>query len=317
MPIFIGPQSSTSGVAYRAPLLSGEAGTAQTIKLMRQLVDQAVGDASFVRQAIEIVRTIPAYDHMAEAQRLYEWVSQNIRYTMDPVTKEKLYRPQDLLKIRAGDCDDISMLLGALAIAIGMPARLITISANAERPEEFSHVYLEVEVPPGSGMWIPMDAARPSAQFAEEPPMYYRKRAWSLTDDSYQDLNGFAGCDCGCGSSSGSGRIPCLGGYATLEGYDGLGQDGFDWTKILTQGIQEVPQIIAVTSGQPSSVVNPYGQIRTGQSPYGSFETPYTPGYGLPQAGYGSPSYATSWLSANWPIVGLGLLALMMIGKRS
>jgi hypothetical protein len=42
-PIFIGPQSSsqprssTPGIAYRTPLLSGEQGTAQTIQTMRQL----------------------------------------------------------------------------------------------------------------------------------------------------------------------------------------------------------------------------------------------------------------------------------------
>ena len=85
---------------------------------MRELIDHAVSDAKFVRQAIEIVRKVPAFDEAGEAYALYQWVKHNIRYTKDPVTKEKLYPPQELLKIRAGDCDDISMLIAAFGIAL-------------------------------------------------------------------------------------------------------------------------------------------------------------------------------------------------------
>ena len=102
------PRFSTPGLAYRAPLLNGEPGTAQTIALMRRLVDEALADPQFVRQAIEIVRAVPAYDDFAEAETLYRWVKRHIRFTKDPVTKEKLYPPQELLKIGAGDCDDIA-----------------------------------------------------------------------------------------------------------------------------------------------------------------------------------------------------------------
>src|SRR5271165_713849 len=161
---------------YRAPLLSGEGGTTQTIQVMRQLIDQAMSDANFVRFVVDLVRSVPAYDEMAEAQAVYNWVRSNIRYTKDPVTKEKLYPPQELLKIRAGDCDDISMLLGAMMIALGYPARLVTVAANPTDPNEFSHVYAEAEIPPGSGQWVALDAARPGARFGVEPPSYFRKR---------------------------------------------------------------------------------------------------------------------------------------------
>jgi transglutaminase-like putative cysteine protease len=97
---------------YRVPLLNGQQGTKQTIQLMRQLIDQALADQSFVRQASDSVRNVRPYGDFAEAEALYNWVKRNIRFTKDPVTKEKLYPPQELLKIRAGDCDDISMLLG-------------------------------------------------------------------------------------------------------------------------------------------------------------------------------------------------------------
>jgi hypothetical protein len=294
VPIFLGnlPTSQPFAPGYRAPLLGGEAGTAQTIALMRQLIDQALADAEFVRLTVDIVRSVPAYDDLGEAESLYNWVKSHIRYTKDPVTKEKLYPPTELLKIRAGDCDDISMLLGAMLLALGYPARLITISANPDDPSEFSHVYVEGEIPPGSGQWVPLDAARPNSKFGEEPPIYFRKRAWSLVDDAYQDL-------------SGTTRLRGLGNY--------MG-DGLDWSQIVNQSIQEIPQIMAVATQQPTAIKTAAGSVATG-SPYASFATPYTPGYGLTPAGYASVPVTTS-LGQIWPWLLGGALLLMAFGGK-
>ena len=106
---------------YRAPLMSGDAGVSQTIDQMRSLVDEALRDPSILRTAKDIVRGVPAFDDTAEAQTLYNWVRANIRFTKDPVNKETLYPPAELLQIRAGDCDDISMLLATLLMASVIP----------------------------------------------------------------------------------------------------------------------------------------------------------------------------------------------------
>jgi Transglutaminase-like superfamily len=172
---------------YRAPLMGGDAGVSQTIQEMRSLVDQALRDPSILRTAKDIVRSVPAFDDYAEAQALYNWVRQNIRFTKDPVDKETLYPPSELLQIRAGDCDDISMLLGTLLMAIGYPARLMTVAANGD---EFSHVYVEGQI---NGQWIPMDPARSDSQFGVAPPSYTRARWWSLSDTSQGDLPGTLG----------------------------------------------------------------------------------------------------------------------------
>ena len=264
-------------LGYRAPLLDGERGTAQTVRLMRHLVDQAQADPEFVRFAVDLVRNVPAYDEYGEVSALFQWVQSAIRYTKDPFSKEKLYPPKELLKIRAGDCDDMSMLLGALALSLGYPARLITLGANPDSPNEFSHVYVEVEVPAGSGQWVALDAARPGSAFGLEPPGWFRKRAWSLTDDSYQDLKG----------------------CTRLQGLSGMGQ--IDWGSILTQSISETPQIIAAVQGQPT-IRTAQGAVSTG-SPYASFMTPYTPGYGYPTAGYPStiPQLSSTIFSSALP----------------
>jgi len=289
---------SGSFLGYRVPLLDGERGTAQTVRLMRRLIDQALHDPQFIRFAIDLVRSVPAHDEAGEVFALFAWVQQNIRFTKDPVTKEKLYPPQELLKIRAGDCDDISMLLAALAIADGYPAQLVTVSANPDAPDEFSHVYLEVEVPPGSGAWVALDAARPGSQFGLAPAMYFRKRAWSLIDDSYQDLNGCT-------------RIGGLAGYARLRG---LGQDdgsSIDWNQIAQTALVETPQIIAVAEGQPTSVKTTGATVSTG-SPYASFATPNTPGYGISTTGYSLTGASSSLFSTllPWILVGAVVLAV-------
>lgn len=315
VPIFVTPQPAPASLGYRAPLLSGDEGTAQTVAVMRQLIDEALSDAGFVRKAVDIVRTVAAYDDFGEAHAIFAWVRQNIRFTKDPVTKEKLYPPTELLKIRAGDCDDISMLIAAFGMALGYAARLITIGASQQNPGEFSHVYVELEVPPGSGNWVPMDAARIDSEFGLAPPAYTRKRAWSLSDDSYQDLSGTRGdwvpySEIVTAHPS-SGRYEILLKRKAGSGLNGcagcgLGQDSPDLS-LASQALTELPTIIAASSGQGSSVT----------SPYGSFQTQYSPGYGVPGAGYGvQPTVAPSALPFPTWMLWVGLGALLLMGER-
>jgi hypothetical protein len=293
VPIFAAPQPASPYLGYRAPLLSGDDGIAQTIALMRHLVDEAQGDANFVRKAIDIVRNVPAFDDFGEARAIFNWVRSNIRFTKDPISKEKLYPPQELLKIRAGDCDDISMLVAALGMAIGYNARLITIG-TPQSGSEFSHVYAELEVPAGTGNWLPMDAARVDSEFGIAPPVYTRKRAWSLSDDGHQDLsgirrNGWVSYDEIVTDRPGPGRYTILLRKRPGEGLSGcsgcgMGQDDPSTQAtygLLSQALTEVPTIIAASSGEGSSVT----------SPYGSFQTQYSPSYGVPSAGYQAPQY--------------------------
>lgn len=260
---------------------------------MRRLVDQAQGDPQFVRFAIDLVRNVAAYDEYGEVKALFSWVQSNIRYTKDPVAKEKLYPPSELLKIRAGDCDDISMLLAALALSLGYPTHLVTVGVDPVQPNEFSHVYVEVEVPAGSGQWVALDAARPGSAFGREPEMWTRKRNWSLVDGSYQDLQG----------------------RTRLQGLHGLGQDSVDWGSILTQSISETPQIIAAVQGAPTQRTA-QGTVITG-SPYASFATPYTPGYALPAAGYPStlPSLSSNLFSSALPWLLFGAVGLALFRR--
>lgn len=302
MPILMGPRHSparysTPGLGYREPLLNGEAGTEQTVSVMRKLIHDSLNDSSFIRKAIEIVRGVPAFDDEGEVHAIYDWVKSHIRYTKDPTIVEKLYPPLELLKIRAGDCDDISMLINAFAMALGYPARLITISTQADNPTEFTHVYSEVETPAGSGNWIALDAARLDSEFGVEPPVYYRKRAWDMASDTYVDLAGNVR------------KMPKF-----LSGYLALGQDASAWSPVLQQTIAETPAIISAITGR-TSASSPYGTV---SSPYSSFATQYTPGYGVPPAGY-QATYPVSTgitLSSTTLMLFGGAILIFMLAKK-
>jgi hypothetical protein len=304
---------------FSMPLLSGDAGVEQTINEMRTLVDEALRDPSIIRLATDIVRSVPAFDDYAEGEALYNWVRSNIRFTKDPVNKEKLYPPAELLKIRAGDCDDISMLLASLLMAVGYPARLMTVAATPDSPEQFSHVYVEGEVPAGSGQWVPMDPARYDSQFGVAPPVVTRARWWSLTDQSYGDLSGTK-IHAHSGSSV---HVHGLGDYPRFRSLvmSGLGSYG----RVRTMGQDEpagtiatiyqgTADIIRASSGQPAS---PFDFSSSG--PWTSFQTPYSP-YGV-QAGYATqqpfalsqPGLAVSATSnmTLWLVLGIGALFLL------
>jgi hypothetical protein len=293
--------------------MSGDAGVEQTINHMRTLVDEALRDPAINRLARDIVRGTPAFDDYAEANALYSWVRQNIRFTKDPVNKETLYPPAELLQIRAGDCDDISMLLGTLLMAVGYPARLMTVAANGD---EFSHVYVEGQI---DGQWIPMDPARSDSQFGVAPPAFTRARWWSLTDNSYGELSGLG---------THKQRLPYvhwgLGDYRRFRSHvSGMGSYG----RVRTMGDDAQPppasgdstsatiatiaqgtsSVLRAAEGQPAS---PFDFSASG--PWQSFQTAYSP-YGLP-AGYASPVPGAGQVSGALSLSPMGWAFLALCG---
>lgn len=272
-----------SGV-LRMPLPRGDEGVARTIRLIRDLMDAAITDPQVNEAAINILRNagVQNFDRQAKLRALYEFVSwPNFLYVEDPVgpfgPKETVRTVRTLLRVRAGDCDDYTLLLASLAGTVGIATRAVTVAADPSAPNDFSHIYPEAEVSPGN--WVAMDAARPGAQFGLPAQRYSRKRVWSLTDSSYKDVSGQ--------------RVSSLHGYAVL----GQPDPNIAAEDISAVG-QSVANVIAASKG----------------SPYGSFVTPYTPV--APPAGYGVPGYpggvpgasvSLAGISPVWIILGLGL----------
>ena len=112
----------------------------------------------YVRQkAIQIFRAyqVRPKDRFGEVGALFDFVRRNIRYTRDIFRVELLHSARRMLEIRAGDCDDMTILLGAMLVATGHPVRLILAGFRRDKPHAYSHIYPEVNI---RGRWIPIDA---------------------------------------------------------------------------------------------------------------------------------------------------------------
>jgi Transglutaminase-like superfamily len=174
------------------PLLSGFAGVEQTVDLARRLVDDGVKDPFVNRTAINVLQQAgtSTYDPEAAAHALWQFVT-GFTFVNDPVgpygPKETLRPARVVLDVRAGDCDDLAVVLCSLLGTIGMTTRLVTIAADPEAPSEFSHIYPEVQI---GQAWVPVDPARPNTQFGVAPPHHFRKEIWSLTDRHHASVKG-------------------------------------------------------------------------------------------------------------------------------
>jgi Transglutaminase-like superfamily len=138
----------------------GYPGTERTVAYIKRLIRAGAKDFYVRQKAIDILfeRRVAPKDYVGEIRTLFEWVQRNVRYTKDPFRLEVLHSAPRMLELRAGDCDDMSILLGAMLEAVGHPVRIVVTGPDPLRPGLFTHVYLEAF---HRGRWIPLDATMP------------------------------------------------------------------------------------------------------------------------------------------------------------
>jgi len=138
----------------------GYLGTQTTLKHIQALIRAGAKDFYVRQKAIDILleKAVKPKDYLGEIKALFEWVQHNVRYTKDPFRVEVLHSARRLLELRAGDCDDMTILLGSMLEAIGHPVQLVVTGPDPLRPKLFSHIYLEAF---HQGRWIPLDATMP------------------------------------------------------------------------------------------------------------------------------------------------------------
>ena len=153
----------------RRRIPSGARGTDWTVEQIRSFILDGAKDFAVRRRVVEILmaQRVRAKDYLGEIKAIFEWVQRNIRYTRDPHRVELLHSARRMLELRAGDCDDMTILLGAMLQSIGHPVRIVVVGPNPRRPQLFTHVYPEVRF---RGRWIAVDATA-------QHPMGWKPRA--------------------------------------------------------------------------------------------------------------------------------------------
>src|SRR3954463_13870624 len=135
---------------------SGNPGTLVTAGIIGRMIRDGSKDFLVRQKAIQIFRIagVAPKDRFGEIRSLFEWVRRNIRYTRDIFQVETLHTARRMLELRAGDCDDMTILLGAMLVATGHPVRMVLAGFKPDKPHAYSHIYPEVLV---AGRWLPVD----------------------------------------------------------------------------------------------------------------------------------------------------------------
>lgn len=133
----------------------GAAGTRETLKHMRKLVQQGLCDVNVRDLANRIVRRVPGKDWFGEFAALLDWVRGNVRYSLDPDGVETIQDAQTTIRLGYGDCDDFAVLVATFCGCLGHPAALIAIGCDA--PGQYSHV-LTIASGAGETPWVAIDA---------------------------------------------------------------------------------------------------------------------------------------------------------------
>jgi transglutaminase-like putative cysteine protease len=152
----------------------------ETARMISKLICEGAKDFRVRQKAIEIFREgrVPAKDRMGEVRALFDWVQRNIRYTRDIFQVELLHTARRMLELRAGDCDDMTILLGAMLKSTGHPVRLCLVGFRPKFAHAYSHIYPEANV---RGHWIPIDATM-HFRMGWAPPALW-KRICEITKD--------------------------------------------------------------------------------------------------------------------------------------
>ncbi len=120
-------------------------------------------DPRVIQTARMLTMGIPPKSWRKEIRALFNFVQKHIRYVKDPTDTELLVSPTRLLDLRSGDCDDKSLLLAALLVAIDHPARFKAVGFETD---SLTHVYVQAKV---GEDWIALDTSE-NFPMGWEPP---------------------------------------------------------------------------------------------------------------------------------------------------
>lgn len=137
----------------------GDAGVLTTVQVMKRLAHERT--PLLAETAGHIVWNTGG-GIAGGVEGIREFVTRLVRYVADPWNSEVVRSPTYMLRriesagYAYGDCDDMATLAGALALAMGIPARFVLVGFNGGPLE---HVYTELWTPNG---WEAVDPAKPA-----------------------------------------------------------------------------------------------------------------------------------------------------------
>lgn len=219
---------------------NGVDGTAKTIAMMQKMVGSGKRDDDVRKFTGDAIQPCKPKDYFDYARKCYEKVRDGIKYAYDPHNVEYLESPRRVIKNKIADCDSQDMLLCSMFEQVGLQSQFVTIKADPNRPDEYTHVYTRVMIPKVG--WVCADPIMPEKWFGWEPDYPNGKRYWPASSD---DANGsvdttpsmsFPSPDSGAPSQMSFDPVNGMTGMGSLghgghggHGHGGRGRGGWGW----------------------------------------------------------------------------------------
>lgn len=168
----------------------GRLSDVQRIKFLRDVATRAGRDPRIRSLAFQILQSAGADQRQYEAQAaaLHKWVQANMLYVNEP--GEIIQDPLYTLDVKAGDCDDLALLLASMFEAINLPWKYVLSTqrggkarrwVEGEPMREFGvwqHIYLQVGWPP----------FRPNTWAFVEPTVKTAPLGWDVVANANQGI---------------------------------------------------------------------------------------------------------------------------------
>jgi len=104
-----------------------------TLSIGNEMIAFWSGNVFLIQLAREIVSGI--HDPVEVCEAVRSWVRGSVEYRSDPADYEMLQDPIVTLQTRAGDCDDMAVLAGALLACVGHQCEVLSVTwAGNEDP---------------------------------------------------------------------------------------------------------------------------------------------------------------------------------------
>lgn len=139
-----------TSASFLASIPDGRDGTHATLCFMARIVRAWKRNPELRAFAISVVAHVGDKDFPGEANALFEFVRDKIRYVQDVSDLETLSTPDVTLRQQAGDCDDKCILLASMMESINHKTRFVAMGWE-NNPESFSHVTLETRI---GAIWV-------------------------------------------------------------------------------------------------------------------------------------------------------------------
>jgi len=140
----------------------------QTVGIIRSFILEGSQNPNLRLLVSRILKNCKSKNFPCYVEKIVEFVRSNVKYVDDPQRMEVLQSPERTLHLGMGDCDDFTILTGALLRTAGFPVRIVLGDVNGDG--KYEHVYLKVMLP--NKTWLTVD---PTVRNPFQPKDYPEK----------------------------------------------------------------------------------------------------------------------------------------------